>query len=89
MSLFNEFWKIVSAAWAQIAQSLTCFLLNARLRVVVGQIEGAKKYIASVKDNSTNFTKNLAKYFEEQLPIWMGERESLEAQLEINGCEED
>lgn len=89
MSLFNEFWKIVSAAWAQIAQSLTCFLLNARLRVVVSQIEGARRYISAVKDNSTNFTKNLAKYFEEQLPTWLGERESLEAQLEINGCEED
>ena len=89
MTLFSEFWKIVSAAWAQIARSLTCLLLTARLRIVKEKIDGARRYIASVDEKSTNFTKNLARYFEDQLPIWLGERESLESELEINSCSEE
>ena len=89
MNLFNEFWKLVSAAWAQIARSLTCLLLTTKLRIVKEKIDGARRYIASVNEKSTNFTKNLARYFEDQLPIWLAERESLEAEIEINGCMEE
>jgi hypothetical protein len=89
MSVFNELWKIASAAWSQLARSLTCLFLNARLLVLNAQIDGAKAYIAAVNDNSTSLTKSIARYFEEQIPIWTAERESLEAQLEINGCKED
>lgn len=89
MSIFNELWKIASAAWAQLAMTLTCFFLNARLSVLNSQIDAAKRYIAEVNDSSTNLTKSIARYFEEQIPIWSAERESLEAQLEINGCKED
>ena len=89
MNLFNEFWKLVSAAWAQIARSLTCLLLTTKLRIVKQKIDGARRYISSVNEKSTNFTKNLARYFEDQLPIWLAERESLEAEIEINGCMEE
>lgn len=89
MNLFNEFWKLVSAAWAQIARSLTCLLLTTKLRIVKEKIDGARRYISSVNEKSTNFTKNLARYFEDQLPIWLAERESLEAEIEINGCMEE
>lgn len=89
MSIFNELWKIATAAWVQLARSLTCFFLNARLSVLNSQIDAAKRYIAAVNDNSTSLTKSIARYFEEQIPIWTAERESLEAQLEINGCKED
>lgn len=88
MNLFNEFWKLVSAAWAQMARTLTCLLLTTRLSIVKEKIDGARRYIAAVNQNSTNFTKNIARYLEEQLPVWLGERESLEAELEVNGCKE-
>lgn len=89
MSLLNELWKIFDAAWAQIARSLTCLLLTTRLRIIKEKIDGARRYIASVNEKSTNFTKNLARYFEDQLPVWLGERESLETEIEINGCKEE
>lgn len=89
MNIFEEFWKIVSAAWIEMARGLTCILLNVKLRTVKNQIVGAKQYIGSVNENSTNFTKNLARYFEEQLPIWMAEREGLETDMEINGCNKE
>jgi len=89
MSIFNELWKIASGAWVQMARSLTCFFLNARLSVINTQIDGAKAYITAVNDNSTSLTKSIAGYLERQLPNWTAERESLEAQLEINGCKED
>lgn len=88
MNPINELWKIATAAWAQMARSLICLFLNARLSVLNSQIGGAKRYIDAVNDGSTNFTKNIAKYLDEQLPIWTAERESLETQLEIDGCEE-
>jgi hypothetical protein len=89
MNLFSEIWKIATAAWVQIARSLTCILLSTRLAILNSQIESAKRYIESVRESSSNLTKSFARYFEEKLPIWTAERESLEAQLEINGCKED
>lgn len=89
MSLLNELWKIATAAWIEMAKSLTCFFLKARMSILNGQINAAKRYIAAVNENSTNFTKSIARYFSEQLLIWTAERESLEAQLEVNGCKED
>jgi len=59
------------------------------LSVINTQIDGAKAYITAVNDNSTSLTKSIAGYLERQLPNWTAERESLEAQLEINGCKED
>lgn len=89
MNLFNEFWKIVSAAWAQIARSFTCLLLTVRLRIVEEKIDGARRYIEAVNEKSTSLTRSIARYLEDQLPIWLGERESLEAEIEINGCKEE
>lgn len=89
MSIFEEFWKIASAAWAQIVRSLTCALLFTKLRLVNEQIEGAQRYIAAVKESSTDLTKSIARYFEEQLPVWMAEREGLEVEIEFNGCNEE
>jgi len=89
MNLLNELWKIATAAWVQIARSVICLFLNSKLSILNAQIDAAKRYIAAVNDSSTNFTKNIAKYFEERLPIWTAERESLELQLEINGCKEN
>jgi hypothetical protein len=89
MNLLEQFWKIVSAAWAQIVRSLTCTLLSTKLRLVNEQIDGAQRYIAAVKESSTNLTKSLARYFSEQLPMWMAEREGLEAEMEFNGCNKE
>ena len=89
MSILSEIWKIATAAWVDIVKNLICFFLKVRLQIVNQQIDGAKRYIVSVNDDSTKFTKSLAKYFEDKLPEWMGERESLEAQIEINGCVEE
>lgn len=89
MNLLSELWKIATAAWVEIAKSLTCFFLRVKLSILNGQIEGAKRYISAVNNSSTNLTKSIARYFKEQLPIWTAERESLEMQLEINGCKEE
>lgn len=89
MNIFEEFWKITSAAWVELVRGLTCILLNVKLRMVESQIDGAKQYIRNVNENSTNFTKNIARYFEEQLPTWIAEREGLEAEMEINGCNKE
>lgn len=89
MNILNEIWKIASAAWIDIARTFTCFFLKARLQIVNQQIDGAKRYIESVNDKSSNLTRSFADYFKSKLPEWTGERESLEAQIEINGCAEE
>lgn len=89
MNLLGEIWKFATAAWAQLAKTFTCFFLKIRLEWINTQIEGSRMYINNVKDDSTNFTKSFARYLEGKLPEWLGEREELEAQLEINGCKEN
>lgn len=84
--MIEEFWKFITAAWAQFARTITCILLTTKLRLVNEQINGAKQYIAAVKESSTNLTKSLARYFSEQLPLWIAEREGIEAEMEFNGC---
>lgn len=88
MNILNEVWKIASAAWVDIVKNFICFFLRAQLVVVNQQIDGAKRYIAAVNINSTNFTKSIARYFEEKMPEWTAEREAIEAQMESNGCME-
>lgn len=83
MSVLNELWKIVTAAWSELAKSLYCIFLRARLKQINIEIDFGTKYIEnSEKGGATMF----AGYFRQKIPLLTAEREDIEAELEISGC---
>lgn len=89
MSVFEELWKIVSAAWVDIVKSLTCFFIATRLKYLNVQIDLMKKYVETYKDHPSGWSKSFILYFERLIPEYTAEREGLEADLETSGCKEN
>ena len=85
MSVFGELWKIVTAAWADLAKSLYCIFLKARLKQVNLEIEFATNYVKNAENGGATMFAN---YFRQKIPQLTAEREGLEADLETSGCKE-
>lgn len=83
MNVLNEVWKIASAAWADIAKTLYCLFLRARLKQLNIEIEFMTRYIEKSKGGGASM---FAEYFVSRLPLLTAEREDLESELEIAGC---
>lgn len=83
MNVLNEIWKIATSAWADLAKSLYCIFLRAKLKQVNLELEFGTRYVENSEKGGATM---LANYFRQRIPQLTAERESLEAQIEISGC---
>ena len=85
MKSIATIWSLIMNAWKYLIQTFSCAFFKARLAEINAEINFMKKYIENAEKGGPTFAVN---YFKQRLPIVTAERESLEAQLELDGCKE-